>query len=453
MASKKHHLLLIDDDRGTLRALQLLLRERFQSVEAASHPEKIPELMAARPYDAILLDMNFRPGARSGNEGLYWLKRIREMDPEVGIILMTAYGDIELAVQGMKVGAIDFLQKPWDNEKLFASLQAAIQVSYSRRKAKGRLDKNEQATSPHQAIVLGQSPAIRQLLEVVEKVADTTANILLTGEHGTGKSMIAREIHRRSRRRDHPFISVDLGAIAASLFESELFGHTKSAFTGASQERKGKFELADGGTLFLDEISNLTPALQAKLLVALESRSITRLGAAQSKPIDIRLITATNQAPAALVKTGEFREDLLYRINTVQLELPPLRDRGDDLFLYASFFLEQFGKRYGKTGLYFSPESRQQMKRYRWPGNVRELMNVVERAVILSDSRVLSPADLNLQNASLREEEEIASTLEEMERKMILQAIEQHQGNMSAAAEQLGISRQTLYNKLRKYEV
>ncbi len=452
MTGNKHHILLIDDDRGTLRALQLLFREHFQSVEAASHPERIPELLGARSYDAILLDMNFRPGANSGNEGLYWLKRIREIDPEVGIVLMTAYGDIELAVQGMKVGAIDFLQKPWDNDKLFSSLQSAIQVSYSRRQVKGGLGKNKPSGDPYLGLILGQSAAIRQMLGVVEKVANTSANILLTGEHGTGKSMIAREIHQRSRRRDRPFISVDLGAIAASLFESELFGHTKNAFTGALKDRKGKFELADGGTLFLDEVSNLSPALQAKLLVVLESRSITRLGAEQSKPIDIRLICATNQAPEALVKKGTFREDLLYRINTVQLELPPLRDRGDDLFLYASSFLEQFGKKYGKTGLYFSEESNQQMKRYRWPGNVRELMNAIERAVILSDSRLLSPDDLNLQNTILQDQEEIALTLEEMERKMILQTIEQHQGNMSAAAEQLGISRQTLYNKMRKYE-
>lgn len=452
MSGKEHHVLLIDDDYSTLRTLQLLLRDHFRSVEVTTQPKRIPELLAARTYDAILLDMNFQPGARSGNEGLFCLKRIRELDPDVGIVLMTAYGEIELAVQGMKNGAIDFLQKPWDNDKLFSSLQSAVQVSRSRRSVREQpvINSREDRSSPER--VLGNSPAIRRMLDIVEKVAGTTANLLLTGEHGTGKSMIAKEIHRRSQRREGPFVSVDLGAVAESLFESELFGHNKGAFTGALQEKKGQFELANGGTLFLDEIGNLTPALQAKLLVALESRSITRLGAEGSRPVDIRLICATNQVPETLVRRGVFREDLLYRINTVQLELPPLRDRGDDLLLYTTHFLERFGKKYGKSGLEVSSEAKRQMKRYRWPGNVRELMNAIERAVILSDGRTLVPEDLNLRNITLQEEEEIALTLEEMESKMILQAIEQNQGNMSAAAEQLGISRQTLYNKVKKYD-
>lgn len=451
MNGEKHHLLLIDDDQSTLRTLQLLLREHFALVEVAAHPTQIPGLLARRTYDAVLLDMNFQPGARSGNEGLTCLRTIRQIDPEVGIVLMTAYGEIELAVQGMKNGAIDFLQKPWDNDKLLASLQSAIQVSTSRRRAKGQQTEKPKGGKPQAELILGQSPAMLRLLELVEKVADTSANILLTGEHGTGKSMIAEEIHRRSERRDQPFVNVDLGAVAESLFESELFGHTKGAFTGALQERKGHFEQAHNGTLFLDEIGNLTPALQAKLLVALETRSVTPVGTAQSRPVNIRLISATNQVPEVLVKNGLFREDLLYRINTVQLELPPLRERGDDLSLYASLFLEQFGNKYGKSGLTFSPEAIRKMMRYRWPGNVRQLMNVVERAVILSDKSVISPEDLNLRNINL-EEEEIGLTLEEMERKMIFQAIEQNQGNMSAAAEQLGISRQTLYNKVRKYD-
>ncbi len=452
MAIKKNHLLLIDDDRATVRALQLLLGERYQSVSICTHPERIPELLAERTYDAVLLDMNFRPGARSGNEGLYWLKRIRETDPDVGIVLMTAYGEIELAVQGMKIGAIDFLQKPWDNDRLYASLHSAVQVTNSRRKAKGNLGEEDAGFSTEK-MVLGKSPAMQQVVEVVAKVANTDANILLTGEHGTGKSMIAREIHRESKRRNRPFISVDLGAIAESLFESELFGHTKHAFTGAVKERVGKFEQADGGTLFLDEISNLSPTLQAKLLVALENRSITRLGASKAKSIDIRLITATNRHPNTLLKKGTFREDLLYRINTVQLELPPLRERGDDLFLYAAHYLEQFGKKYSKPGLYLSAESKRAMQLYRWPGNVRELRNVIERALIMSDTKTLQPNALNFQETSLLEEEEVAFTIEEMERQMIRKAIEQHQGNLSAAAEQLGISRQTLYNKIKKYSL
>ncbi len=453
MAVRKHQILLIDDDRATLRALQLLLGEQYRSVNICNHPEQIPELLAEQRYEALLLDMNFRPGARSGNEGLYWLKRIREIDPDVGIVLLTAYGEIDLAVQGMKIGAIDFLQKPWDNDKLFASLHSAIQVSNSRRKAKGNLIGGRHQDGFGDKMVLGRSPAMQQILEMVGKVAATSANILLTGEHGTGKSMIAREIHQASSRKAQPFISVDLGSIAESLFESELFGHTKNAFTGAGQERIGKFEQADGGTLFLDEISNLTPALQAKLLVALEDRAITKVGASKAKSIDIRLITATNQQPATLVKKGTFREDLLFRINTVQLELPPLRARADDLFLYTQHYLEQFGKKYSKPGLFLSPESKQVMKHYRWPGNVRELRNIIERAVILSDTKTLHPDALNFQDTDLLEEEEVAFTLEEMERKMILKAIDQHQGNFSAAAEQLGISRQTLYNKIKKYHL
>lgn len=453
MPSKKHDLLLIDDDRATLRALQLLLGEHYQSVSICNHPEQIPELLSDRNYDAILLDMNFRPGARSGNEGLYWLKRIQETDPDLGIVLLTAYGEVELAVQGMKNGAIDFLQKPWDNDRLFASLHSAVQVTNSRRKAKGNLEREEYMGLSRDKMVLGKSPAMQRILGIATKVAGTEANILLTGEHGTGKSMIAREIHRQSKRKDRPFISVDLGAIAESLFESELFGHTKHAFTGAAKERIGKFEQADGGTLFLDEISNLSPTLQAKLLVALENRAITRLGASKSKPIDIRLITATNRHPGTLVKEGTFREDLLYRINTVQLELPPLRERGDDLFLYSTHYLEQFGKKYSKPGLYLSPESKQVMQQYRWPGNVRELRNVIERALILSETRTLHPNTLNFQETSLLEDEEVAFTIEEMERQMIRKAIEHHQGNLSAAAEQLGISRQTLYNKIKKYDL
>lgn len=453
MVIKKHHVLLIDDDRATLRTLQLLLGEQYQSVRASNHAEQIPELLAQQTYDALLLDMNFRPGARTGNEGLYWLKRIREVDPDLGIVLITAYGEIELAVQGMKIGAIDFLQKPWDNDRLFSSLRSAVQVTHSRRKAKGNFAEEGKENDPNDKMVLGQSPVIRQVLEMVEKIANTDANILLTGEHGTGKSMIAREIHRRSKRSHHSFVPVDLGSIASSLFESELFGHTKHAFTGAAQERIGKFEQANNGTLFLDEVSNLSPTLQAKLLVALENRAITRLGAQKAKPIDIRLITATNQPPRTMVKNGTFREDLLFRINTVQLELPPLRDRGEDLFLYATHYLEQFGKKYNKPGLFLSAESKQLMKHYRWPGNVRELRNVIERAVILSETRTLHPASLNFQDTSLLEEEEVAYTLEEMERKMILKTIEQHQGNFSAAAEQLGISRQTLYNKIKKYNL
>ncbi|NRB47785.1 MAG: sigma-54-dependent Fis family transcriptional regulator [Saprospiraceae bacterium] len=450
---KKNNLLLIDDDRATLRALQLLLGEQYRSVNICNHPEQIPELLAQQSYDAILLDMNFRPGARSGNEGLYWLKRIRAIDPAVGIVLLTAHGEIDLAVQGMKIGAIDFLQKPWDNDRLFASLHSAVQVSNSRRKAKGSLVEGRNEEGFGEKMILGRSPAMQQVLEMVDKVAATSANILLTGEHGTGKSMIARKIHQSSPRKDRPFISVDLGSIAESLFESELFGHAKGAFTGAGQERVGKFEQADGGTLFLDEIGNLSPPLQAKLLVALENRAITRVGGFQAKPIDIRLITATNQSPSALVKKGTFREDLLFRINTVQLELPPLRARADDLFLYAQHYFESFGKKYGKLGLYLSPESKQLMRHYRWPGNVRELRNIIERAVILSDTKTLHPAALNFQDAELLEEEEVAFTLEEMERKMILKAIDQHQGNFSAAAEQLGISRQTLYNKIKKYNL
>ena len=398
--------------------------------------------------------MNFSAGINTGNEGLYWLSRIKEYAAEIPVVLFTAYADIDLAVRAVKEGATDFVVKPWDNAKLVATLLAAYRLHESRREVKQLKAKEEVLKgqlSPERTVVWGESDVMRRVRQLIEKVAVTDANVLITGENGTGKEIVAREIHALSGRRGEVMISVDMGAITETLFESELFGHVKGAFTDAREDRVGKFEAANKGTLFLDEIGNLSYALQSKLLATLQSRKVIRVGS--NKPIDvnIRLICATNSDLPRMVKEGTFREDLLYRINTIHVEVPPLRERGNDILLLAEAFLRDYGRKYRKPDLSFSGETRQRLLGYSWPGNVRELQHTVEKAVIMCDRQVLTPEDFLFKS----EPSEMAplETLEDMEREMIRKALERHEGNLSAVASRLGITRQTLYNKMKKFNL
>ena len=417
-------------------------------------PNQIEAILESGRVDVVLLDMNFSAGINTGNEGLYWLSRIKEYAAEIPVVLFTAYADIDLAVRAVKEGATDFVVKPWDNAKLVATLLAAYRLHESRREVKQLKAKEEVLKgqlSPERTVVWGESDVMRRVRQLIEKVAVTDANVLITGENGTGKEIVAREIHALSGRRGEVMISVDMGAITETLFESELFGHVKGAFTDAREDRVGKFEAANKGTLFLDEIGNLSYALQSKLLATLQSRKVIRVGS--NKPIDvnIRLICATNSDLSRMVKEGTFREDLLYRINTIHVEVPPLRERGNDILLLAEAFLRDYGRKYRKPDLSFSGETRQRLLGYSWPGNVRELQHTVEKAVIMCDRQVLTPEDFLFKS----EPSEMAplETLEDMEREMIRKALERHEGNLSAVASRLGITRQTLYNKMKKFNL
>jgi len=449
-------ILIVDDNKSILSALEILLMQEFQDITTLHDPGRIPAELEKKDYNLVLLDMNFKAGIYKGNEGIYWLGRIRETHPDVSVVMMTAYGDVELAVKSLKMGSTDFVLKPWDNEKLIATLQSALQLNLSKREIK-RLKEKEKVLKREldrdQKYIIGSSPALMNVLNIVRKVARTDANILITGENGTGKELIAREIHRLSGRAEEVLVNVDMGAIAETLFESELFGHTKGAFTDASESRPGKFEAANKGSLFLDEIGNLPIHLQAKLLNAIQNRQISRIGSNQPIPIDIRLICATNKNLEEMVKEGLFREDLLYRINTIQIEVPPLRERGEDILILADFFMKKYLSKYNKPDLRINQRALEKLMKYSWPGNIRELQHTVEKAVILSDDNVLKPEDFFMRQIFPDKTAETATTLDEMERKMIKKAITQHSGNLSAAADQLGITRQTLYNKIKKFEM
>ena len=441
---KPGNILIVDDNRGVLTAVQLLLKPHFEKIITLTSPVTLTSVLREETPSVVLLDMNFTSGINTGNEGLFWLQEIKRLRPSLPVVLFTAYGDIDLAVRGIKEGATDFIVKPWDNQKLVETLLNAAQAIHNKN--------NGKIASPvTPAMYWGESPIMQQLRSLVEKVAITNANILITGENGTGKEIVAREIHALSGRRGEVMISVDMGAITETLFESELFGHVKGAFTDAREDRVGKFEAANKGTLFLDEIGNLSYALQSKLLATLQSRKVIRVGS--NKPIDvnIRLICATNSDLSRMVKEGTFREDLLYRINTIHVEVPPLRERGNDILLLAEAFLRDYGRKYRKPDLSFSGETRQRLLGYSWPGNVRELQHTVEKAVIMCDRQVLTPEDFLFKS----EPSEMAplETLEDMEREMIRKALERHEGNLSAVASRLGITRQTLYNKMKKFNL
>ena len=445
--AKQGRLIIVDDNRGILSAVKLLTEKHFASVVGLSSPNLLISELRLQGADVVLLDMNFTAGINSGNEGLYWLKQVVEKFPETKVVLFTAYADIDLAVKSMQFGAVDFVVKPWDNDRLIASLRNAYNMS----QGENRKRKKESNARDEVPMFWGQSEAMSRVRDVVDKVAVTDANILITGENGTGKEVLAREIHRRSLRRQSPMVSIDMGAIPESLFESELFGHKKGAFTDAHTDREGKFLTASGGTLFLDEIGNLSQQSQQKMLVALQNRSIVPLGSDEAVAVDIRLIAATNRDLFKMVGEGDFRQDLLYRINTIHIELPPLRQRKEDILPLAEIFLTRYANRYNKGELRFTEEAQQALKEYVWEGNIRELQHTVEKAVIMAENRDVDVEQLCLQPIALSSQKAEGSTLEEMERRMISEAIASSDGNMTTVAQQLGISRQTLYNKIKRY--
>ena len=445
---KSGNILIVDDNRGVLTALQLLLRPYFDKITTLSSPVTLPCTLHEDTWQVVLLDMNFTSGINTGNEGLYWLREIKKQYPKLPVVLFTAYADIDLAVRGIKEGATDFIVKPWDNGKLVETLLNAAQNTPASEKKKKATAESATAAS---SMYWGESPVMQQLRMLVEKVAVTDANILITGENGTGKEMLAREIHALSTRRRKEMISVDMGAITESLFESELFGHMKGSFTDAYADRPGKFEVADHSTLFLDEIGNLPYHLQAKLLTAIQRRSIVRVGSNTPVPIDIRLICATNRNLPEMADKGEFREDLLYRINTIHLEIPALRERQEDIIPLAERFIIRFCKQYGKPALRLDNAAREKLMQHPWSGNIRELEHAIEKAVIICDGAFLSAGLFQLQRRNEASEMPAASTLEDMEKQMIRRTLDKCGGNLSAVASQLGITRQTLYNKMKKY--
>jgi DNA-binding NtrC family response regulator len=422
-------------------------------VTTLSNPNGISSLRNLADYDIVLLDMNFSAGVNTGNEGLFWLGEIKKKAPQISIIMMTAYGAVDLAVKALKEGAADFILKPWNNDKLLATVKSAYELRKSRKeinKLRQKENNLKQVINQNKNYIIGNSRALNSVLNLVGKVAKTDVNVLITGENGTGKELIARELHKLSTRNGEVFISVDMGSLSENLFESELFGHMKGSFTDAKEDRSGKFEYATGGTLFLDEIGNLSLQNQAKLLSAIQNKVIVRVGSNKPIPVDIRLICATNVNLDKMVADGLFREDLLYRINTIRVEVPPLREREGDILVLADFYLNKFTAKYSKQGLRINQGAQEKLMAYSWPGNIRELVHTLERAVILSEGNVLKPPDFLLNVKSSISLETGPETLEEMELLMITNALNQNEGNYSAAAEQLGISRQTLYNKMKK---
>ncbi|MBC5772489.1 sigma-54-dependent Fis family transcriptional regulator [Pontibacter sp. KCTC 32443] len=454
-------ILIVDDEEDILTAGRLLLKQHFTYVKTTSDPYQIPAILTEQPIDVVLLDMNYSAGATSSKEGLHWLKQIKQLDPSVTVILMTAYGDIELAVRALKEGASDFVLKPWRNEKLVAILKTACQ--HRQEQPLPSVAKSSHYKTFHYGEFIGTSPVMQRVYQTIEKVAATDANVLILGENGTGKEVAARALHQRSKRANHAFEKVDLGAVSETLFESELFGHAKGAFTDAKEDRIGRIEAANGGTLFLDEIGNLSLALQAKLLSVLQNRQVIRLGTNKPRPIDIRLICATNMPLYDMVKQGTFRQDLLYRINTVEIQLPPLRERREDIKLLAEHFLEIYSQKYNRPELGISKETLRRLSEYRWPGNIRELDHALERAVILCDGNELQADDfyfapgvdgIQVSDKVQHSGQGISEgdhTLEELEKMMVQKVLVKHSGNITHAAKELGITRTALYRRIEKH--
>ncbi len=450
--TKQGTILVVDDNKGILTAVQMLLGTCFEKVITISTPNKIKATLHDENIDVVLLDMNFSAGINTGNEGLFWLSEIKKEDASIQVVLFTAYADIDLAVRGIKEGAVDFVVKPWDNAKLLETLKTAYNIRTANRKGIS-IATDKLVVSKESGMFWGESNAMQQLRSLIEKVARTDANILVTGENGTGKEMLAREIHLLSNRKKETLVPVDMGAITETLFESELFGHVKGAFTDARADRPGKFEVANKGTLFLDEIGNLSYHLQAKLLTALQRRSIVRVGSNTPIPVNIRLICATNRDLQEMVQKGDFREDLLYRINTIHVEIPPLRERPEDIVPLTEIFLSKYTKIYGKTAMCLSLDAKEKLKAQPWFGNIRELEHTIEKAVIIAERSVLDGNDFDFPRAKKKPVTKEATTLEEMEYNMIKNAMDKYSGNLSLVASQLGISRQTLYNKIKRYEL
>ena len=456
MSKKYGKILIVDDDEDVLLAASLFLKQHVSLVHTERKPEAIPTLLKNETYDIILLDMNFARDVTSGQEGFYWLCRILEIDPQAVVVLITAYGDVEMAVRAVKEGATDFILKPWQNEKLLATVSAGMNLRRSRTEVNHLRSREKQLSADldqHFQNFIGQSPVMEQVFSAIGKVARTDANVLILGENGTGKELAARSLHRQSLRANEVFISVDMGALTETLFESELFGYVKGAFTDAKEDRAGRFEVASGGTLFLDEIGNLSLPLQAKLLSVLESRQVTRLGSHKPRSVDVRLVCATNMPIHEMVGQHTFRQDLLYRINTVEIHLPPLRDRIEDIPLLVDHFLTVYVKKYHKPHLRMTPATMRKLQKYLWPGNIRELRHAIERAVIMSDSHVLQPSDFLLRAPDVEREGFVLDNLNlhEVEKSVIRRALSRHQGNVSQAAQELGLTRTSLYRRLEKY--
>jgi len=456
MTKKNTKVLIVDDNEDILVAAKLLLKPYVSIIETEKNPNQLPELLSKNNYDVIFLDMNFTQDMTSGKEGFYWLNQILKIDPTIIVIMITAYGDVEMAVKAVKEGATDFILKPWQNEKLLATFSAAIKLHESKLEINNLrsqqkylsddLDKKFQE-------LIGLSDPIQEVFRTIEKVAKTDANILILGENGTGKELVARALHRQSARSEKVFINVDMGALTPTLFESELFGHVKGAFTDAKDDRVGRFEAASGGTLFLDEIGNIPLELQAKLLTVIQNRNVARVGSNTYHSIDIRLICATNHSIYDMVKEGKFRQDLLYRINTVEIRIPPLRERKEDIQLLAEYFLEIFKKKYNKPDLFLPVLTMKRLENYHWPGNVRELQHAIERSAIMSEANELQPSDFFFTTASNKDETFVLSNynLENVEKQVIIKVLREHNGNITQAAKELGLTRTSLYRRMEKY--
>ena len=451
------NILIIDDDRDVLETARMFLKQEFSQVTIEENPESIPSLLQQNEYDVILLDMNFSKGINDGEEGFHWLHQILRVDPQAVVILITAYGEVDLAVKAMKSGAIDFVLKPWKNQKLLATILAALQLRKSKKELE-RVKLTQQKLSSDMDVAyydfVGSSPAITRVRELIDRVAKTDADVLILGENGTGKELVARAIHRQSLRADRVFITVDLGGITETLFESELFGHVKGAFTDAKQDKTGRFEIASGGTLFLDEFGNLSLPLQSKLLTVLQQRKIQRVGSNKEIDVDFRLICATNMPLYDMIYEKKFRQDLLYRINTVEIRVPPLRERPEDIPELIDHFLSQYGRKYKRTGIKVDKSILTKLKKYPWPGNIRELQHAIERAVILSDGKMIDSADLLISPMAARPPEPTQQlTMEEMEKRFIIQSLDEHHGNVSKTAQSLGMTRTALYRRMKKYKI
>lgn len=456
---KTGRILIVDDNEDLLKAAKIFLKRHFAQVDLEKNPEAIPNLLNNEDYDVILLDMNFTKDVSSGKEGYYWLEKILEIDPSSVVVLITAYGDVQMAVKAIKAGATDFVLKPWENEKLLATLYSAMKLRETKLEVDNLRTKqreiNLKINNKYDEII-GQSPAIQKVFETIDRVAVTDANVLILGENGTGKELVARAIHNHSPRKNEVFVNVDLGSVSETLFESELFGHKKGSFTDAKEDRAGRFEIANGGTLFLDEIGNLSMPLQAKLLTVLQNRKVSRVGSNKEINIDIRLVCATNMPLYDMVKENRFRQDLLYRINTIEIELPPLRNRLEDIPLLAEHFLKHYSHKYNKTVSKISEGAISRMQKHNWPGNIRELQHALERAIIMSNSQVLQPEDFNF-NAQPVNNQDSASVLldqynlEDVEKILIRKVLKKYNGNITQAASELGLTRSSLYRRLEKY--
>jgi two-component system response regulator HydG len=457
MARKKGSILVIDDDEDVLLSFRILLKQHFQEVTLENKINKLNSIIESKTFDVILLDMNFRAGINTGNEGIYWMKQILKNDPDAIIILITAYGDIELAVRAIKEGATDFILKPWDNEKLLTSLNTAYSLRQSKKEVKKLKDKqvhlSEDVNKKYKNFI-GESKVIKEVLKTIEKVAVTDANVLIMGENGTGKELVARALHRQSKRANDVFISVDMASLSESLFESELFGHVKGSFTDAKEDRAGRFEAASGGTLFLDEIGNLSMPMQAKILTVLQNRKVTRIGSNREIDIDIRLVSATNKPLYDMVAEENFREDLLYRLNTIQIDIPPLRKRLEDVPLLVNFFMDTYSRKYNKTGIRVDKSAISKLQNYNWPGNIRELQHTIEKAVILCEGDTIKGDDLFFHpTKKIVQDEADTLNLGEIEKSTIEKAMLKFNGNMTKVAKELGVTRATLYNKIDKYGI